>query len=169
MIIKKEFDFRFLSKLDLEKFDKDRDTYFWFRVGEVLDLDTINKVYKYLNDNKLMDNNYASDTLVQLFQVIHKDKLINYYLQEEQEPDKVLEIFIRTNSGGTPLSFSDLLMSIASANWKEIDARKEIEKLVEEVYIIGRPGFIIDKDFVLKTCLVLFIDDIKFKLKKFHT
>ena len=163
----KEFDFRFLSKLDLEKFDKDRDTYFWFRVGEVLDLDTINKVYKYLNDNKLMDNNYASDTLVQLFQVIHKDKLINYYLQEEQEPDKVLEIFIRTNSGGTPLSFSDLLMSIASANWKEIDARKEIEKLVEEVYIIGRPGFIIDKDFVLKTCLVLFIDDIKFKLKNF--
>lgn len=96
-----------------------------------------------------------------------EDILINYYLQEEQEPDKVLDIFIRTNSGGTPLSFSDLLMSIASANWKTIDARKEIEKLVEEVYDIGRPGFLIDKDFVLKTCLVLFIDNIKFQLKNF--
>ena len=163
----KEFDFRFLSQSDLEKFNKDKDNYFWFRVGEVIDLDTINKVYKYLNDNNLTDNNYASETLVQLFQVIHKDKLINYYLQEEQEPDKVLEIFLRTNSGGTPLSFSDLLMSIASANWREVDARKEIQKLVEEVYLIGRPGFIIDKDFVLKTCLVLFVDDIKFQLKNF--
>src|SRR5699024_3416529 len=69
--------------------------------------------------------------------------------------------------GGTPLTFSDLLMSIASANWKKIDARKEIESVVKEVYGIGRPGFLIDKDFVLKTCLVLFIDNIKFQLKNF--
>ncbi len=47
--------------------------------------------------------------------------------------------------------FSDLLMSIASANWKKIDARKEIDNLVAEIYRIGRPGFIVDKDFVLKT------------------
>ena len=164
----KTFDFKFLSDEDLDRYSKDK--YFWFKVGEVLNLDSINKVYKYINDNNLMDNKYASDTLVQLFQVIQKDKLINYYLQEEQESDKVLEIFIRTNSGGTPLSFSDLLMSIASANWENIDARQEIEKLVAEVREIGRPGFIIDKDFVLKTCLVLFIDNINFKLKNFtHT
>lgn len=162
----KEFDFRFLTKADLEKFDKDK--YFWFRVGEILKLDAKDKVEKYIiNNNKLTDNRYASKTLFQLFQVIHEDKLINYYLQEEQNLDVVLDIFIRTNSGGTQLSFSDLLMSIASANWKKIDARNEIEKLVKEVYMIGHPGFIIDKDFVLKTCLVLFIDDIKFKLKNF--
>ena len=89
------------------------------------------------------------------------------YLQEEQDPDKVLEIFIRTNSGGTPLSFSDLLMSIASANWKKIDARQEINNIVTAVSKIGRPSFFIDKNFVLKTCLVLFIDNIKFQLKNF--
>lgn len=118
-------------------------------------------------ENNLEENDYAYDTLSTLYEAIHVKRLINYYLQEEQEPDKVLDIFIRTNSGGTPLSFSDLLMSIASANWKKIDARKEIDSTVTEIYGIGRPGFLIDKDFVLKTCLVLFVDNIRFQLKNF--
>ncbi|WP_300390604.1 DUF262 domain-containing protein [Fusobacterium sp.] len=163
----KEFDFRFLSKFDLEKFnkdkDKDKDKYFWFRVGEILNLD----IDKFINNNNLRSNDYACKTLFQLHSVIHSKKLINYYLQEEQEPDKVLEIFIRTNSGGTPLSFSDLLMSIATSNWKEKDARSEMNKLIEEVYEIGHSSFIIDKDFILKSCLFLFVDDIKFQLKNF--
>lgn len=122
---------------------------------------------QYLSVNGLADNDYACDALSTLYEAVHVKLLINYYLQEEQEPDKVLDIFVRTNSGGTPLSFSDLLMSIASANWKKIDARKEIDNIVREIYGIGRPGFLIDKDFVLKTCLVLFVDNIKFQLKNF--
>lgn len=163
----KVYDFRFLSKNDLDRLTKDDNNSFWFEVGEILDLNEMKKLGRYLKDNGLEDNDYAYDTLYKLFQAIHVDTLIDYYLLEEQEPDKVLEIFIRTNSGGTPLSFSDLLMSIASANWKKIDARTEIESIVNEIYGIGRPGFIIDKDFVLKTCLVLFVDNIKFQLKNF--
>lgn len=163
----KTFDFRFLSKSDIENFKRTKDDYIWFEVGQILDLDSTKKVMRYLSDNNLADNDYACDTLSTLYDAIHVNPLINYYLQEEQEPDKVLDIFIRTNSGGTPLSFSDLLMSIASANWKKIDARKEINSIVTEIYDIGRPGFLIDKDFVLKTCLVLFVDNIKFQLKNF--
>lgn len=163
----KTFDFRFLSKSDIENFKRTKDDYIWFEVGQILDLDSTKKVMRYLSDNNLADNDYACDTLSTLYDAIHVNPLINYYLQEEQEPDKVLDIFIRTNSGGTPLSFSDLLMSISSANWKKIDARKEINSIVTEIYDIGRPGFLIDKDFVLKTCLVLFADNIKFQLKNF--
>lgn len=163
----KAFDFRFLSDSDIDKYAKANDGSIWFEVGKILDLDSISKVMRYLSDNSLTDNAYAYDTLSTLYEVIHVKGLINYYLQEEQDQDKVLDIFIRTNSGGTPLSFSDLLMSIASANWKKIDARKEIDNIVSEVYGIGRPGFLIDKDFVLKTCLVLFVDNIKFQLKNF--
>lgn len=163
----KAFDFRFLSKSDFDKLDKAQEGVFWFEVGKILDLDSTKKVMRYLSDNGLADNDYANDTLYNLYENIHVKCLINYYLQEEQEPDKVLDIFIRTNSGGTPLSFSDLLMSIASANWKKIDARKEIAGVVTEINSLGRPGFRIDKDFVLKTCLVLFIDNIKFQLKNF--
>lgn len=163
----KAFDFRFLSDSDIDKYSKANDGSIWFEVGQILDLDSTSKVMRYLSENSLTDNAYAFDTLSTLYEVIHVNRLINYYLQEEQDQDKVLDIFIRTNSGGTPLSFSDLLMSIASANWKIIDARKEIDNIVSEVYGIGRPGFLIDKDFVLKTCLVLFVDNIKFQLKNF--
>lgn len=163
----KAFDFRFLSDSDIDKYSKANDGSIWFEVGQILDLDSTSKVMRYLSENSLTDNAYAFDTLSTLYEVIHVNRLINYYLQEEQDQDKVLDIFIRTNSGGTPLSFSDLLMSIASANWKKIDARKEIDNIVSEVYGIGRPGFLIDKDFVLKTCLVLFVDNIKFQLKNF--
>ncbi len=163
----KTFDFRFLSKDDLKKYNNAHDDYFWFEVGQILDIDSEVKVESYLKDKSLNENEYAKKTLFKLYEAIHKKPLINYYLQEEQEPDVVLDIFIRANSGGTPLSFSDLLMSIASANWKKIDARKEIDSIVEEINGIGRPGFLIDKDFVLKTCLVLFVDNIRFQLKNF--
>lgn len=162
----KYYDFRFLSSRDLIRYS-DKDEYHWFEVRKILELDDDQKVKSYINKNNLSDNDYAYDTLSTLYKRIHSEKLINYYVEEEQEPDKVLEIFIRTNSGGTPLSFSDLLMSIASANWKKIDARKEIEDLVNKVYSIGRPGFLINKDFILKTCLVLCAENIKFQLKNF--
>ena len=40
-------------------------------------------------------------------------------------------IFIRVNSGGTKLSYSDLLLSIATAEWRNFDARKEIIEFVD--------------------------------------
>ncbi|MBK5262442.1 MAG: DUF262 domain-containing protein [Peptostreptococcaceae bacterium] len=163
----KLYDFRFLSTGDLSRFHSSEKKYLWFEVKQILQLDELKKVTRYITEIGLSNNDYAFDTLVSLYGKIHSEKLINYYLQEEQEPDKVLEIFIRTNSGGTPLSFSDLLMSIASANWKKIDARKEIEDLIEKIYLIGRPGFILNKDFILKTCLVLLVDNIKFQVKNF--
>ena len=160
----KKYDFRFLTSEEYMELSK-RST--WFLVKEILDLDSLQKVNKYINDNHLQENEYASDALIGLFSQIHKEPLINFYLQEEQDSDKVLEIFIRANSGGTPLTFSDLLMSISSANWKTIDARKEIKDVIDKVYEIGKPSFIISKDFILKTCLVLYIDNIKFQIKNF--
>lgn len=160
----KKYDFRFLTSEEYMEVSK-KST--WFLVKDILDLDSLQKVNKYINDNHLQENEYASDTLIGLFSQIHKEPLINFYLQEEQDSDKVLEIFIRANSGGTPLTFSDLLMSISSANWKTIDARKEIKDVIDKVYEIGKPSFIISKDFILKTCLVLYVDNIKFQLKNF--
>ncbi len=160
----KKYDFRFLTSEEYMELSK-KST--WFLVKDILDLDSLQKVNKYINDNHLQENEYASDTLIGLSSQIHKEPLINFYLQEEQDSDKVLEIFIRANSGGTPLTFSDLLMSISSANWKTIDARKEIKDVIDKVYEIGKPSFIISKDFILKTCLVLYVDNIKFQLKNF--
>jgi hypothetical protein len=79
--------------------------------------------------------------------------------------ERVLNIFIRLNSGGTVLSYSDLLLSIAVAQWKG-DARAEIHKLVDEINRIGT-GFNLSQDFVLKAGLMLANVAVGFKVENF--
>ena len=111
---------------------------------------------------------FSNKTLFKLYEVIHKNKSINFFLERGESLDKVLNIFIRVNSGGTQLSYSDLLLSIATAQWKEKDAREEITSFVDEINSIG-DGFNVNKDFVLKSCLVLSgFKDIAFKVDNFN-
>lgn len=56
-------------------------------------------------------------------------------------------------------------MSITTANWKR-DARKEFKSLVDAVY---NNNFIIFADLILKCCLVLFNDNIKFQVANFNS
>lgn len=71
------------------------------------------------------------------------------------------------NSGATQLGYSDLLLSIASAQWQNRDAREEITSLVDEVNALDN-GFSFDKDFVLKNCLVVCDKDVRFKVDNFN-
>lgn len=163
------YDFRFLTE-DEYKRNQDNDTDYWFPVRDILCITSVNDIVRYVLKHNLKEN--QGKVLSTLMQRIHQDKLINYYLEEKQDIDAVLDIFIRTNSGGTPLSFSNLLMSITIANWTTedgSDARKSLSDLVTEVFGIGKPGFMISEDFILKTCLVLFNDNIKFNVKNFDS
>lgn len=166
-----EFDFKFLSDNEVENDENN----FWFEAGKILDFVDISKVMEYLMINGLMDTSkytqekatFALQTLNQFFNVVHQKGTISYYLEESEELDKVLQIFIRINSGGTKLSYSDLLLSIATAQWKNRDAREVIHDFVDEINNIG-DGFNFNKDFVLKSCLVLAdFTDIKFKVDNF--
>lgn len=96
-------------------------------------------------------------------QKIFDKQIINYYLEEEQDPDKAVNIFTRINAGGRPLDHSDIFFSILIANWKG-DARKEINDLVE---IIGSEKFQINKDLILKGFLYLYSRVIKFGVNSF--
>ena len=166
-----EYDFNFLSEKELEE----KVPGFWFECSRILEFTDISKVMEYLMLNGLMDTSeytkseasFALNTLNQFFNVIHQKGTISYYLEESEELDKVLQIFIRINSGGTKLSYSDLLLSIATAQWKDKDAREIIHEFVDEINRIGE-GFAFNKDFVLKSCLVLAdFSDIKFKVDNF--
>ena len=111
---------------------------------------------------------FANNALSKLYSVIHVNPTISYYLEKSEELDKVLNIFIRINSGGTTLSYSDLLLSFATAQWEKRDAREEINRFVDEINEIGN-GFNVNKDFVLKACLVLSdFNDITFKVDNFN-
>lgn len=162
---KMEFDFQFLTEYELKNSKPDKE---WFRVSEILKFDNEDSLLDYISNRNWMTTQFTRNTLLRLWRVIWDKKTINYFEESGQEIEKVLDIFIRTNSGGEPLSFSDLLMSYTTANWDKIDARQEIPDVVKKVFEIGSPGFIISKDFVLKTCLVLFNESIKFQIRNFE-
>lgn len=165
-----EYDFQFLTKKEYEQTDENT---FWFLVGDILNLTEAVDVNDYLLENDISTLGkekfrFANKTLFKLYEVIQKNKSINFFLEKSESLDKVLNIFIRVNSGGTQLSYSDLLLSIATAQWKEKDAREEITSFVDEANAIG-DGFNINKDFVLKNCLVLAgFKDIAFKVDNFN-
>ena len=100
--------------------------------------------------------------------VVHSDGIVSAYEEADQDPERVLNIFVRTNSGGTVLSYSDMLLSMAVAQWDKVDARQEIHSLVDEIKNIGR-GFSFNHDFVLKACLMLGdSNSIRFKVENFR-
>lgn len=166
-----EFNFCFLTDDDATKNDENN---YWFRVGDILNLKEPGEVNSYLIKNKIFQEytteqaEFANNTLFKLHNVIHITPLISHYKEQSQSLDKVLNIFIRINSGGTVLSYSDLLLSIATAQWEEKDAREEIIKFVDEVNDIG-DGFNFNKDFVLKSSLVINeFSDFAFKVDNFN-
>jgi len=165
-----EYDFKFLTKSEYEKHDDD---HFWFVVGDILNFNEEFEVNDYLLEKDISTfgkekSRFANKTFFKLYGVIHKAKSINFFLEKGESLDKVLNIFIRVNSGGTQLSYSDLLLSIATAQWEEKDAREEITSFVDEINAVG-DGFSFNKDFVLKSCLVLGqFKEIAFKVDNFN-
>ena len=142
----------------------------WFPVGQVLYLPNAGPAMtQWLNVRLPQEQvTLAHETLYELYQVVHNKHLVAYYEETGQELDKALQIFIRMNEGGTPLSHSDLLLSIAVAQWTDHDARQEIHDLVDELNRLGT-GFAFSKDLVLKAGLMLSdIGSVGFKVDNFN-
>ena len=165
-------DFRFLTDQQIKELEQLNDGSFWFLVGDILDFEEVETVDKvplkvvlpYLRKHNLSENEYALETLTRLYCAIRKEELIHYYNENNQEPNHILDIFIRTNHGGTPLSFSDILMSIMIASWGD-DARQQIDELVKSVMTSPTMSFSINRDIVLKTSLMLTESDVKFRVQ----
>ncbi|WP_432631154.1 DUF262 domain-containing protein [Brotaphodocola sp.] len=165
------YEFSFLTETECVN----DDDHYWFEVGQILDMKNIGDVTKFINRQIYKNDRYdedqgdfAMDCLAQLHKVIHVQPIISYYKVRSQELDRVLNIFIRVNSGGTILSYSDLLLSIATAQWESLDAREEITDFVDLLNGIGS-GFRVNKDFVLKASLVLSdFKNIAFKVDNFN-
>ena len=150
-----KYEFSFLTEGEAENDNE----HYWFAVGNILNMPELGDVMRYLMSNIVYSYSkeqaeFANNALGALYKAVHEQRSISYYKVKNEQLDTVLQIFIRVNSGGTILSYSDLLLSIASAQWKELDARKEITDFVDEINSIGY-GFNVNKDFVLKASLVL--------------
>ncbi len=134
--------------------------HFWFKVGDILELKS---VINYVREHKLSDE--ESELLETLNKAFHTKQLISYFEETEKNLNKVLNIFIRVNSGGVELSYSDLLMSILTASFSS-DIREKMNELVDALKDKGFSN--VGKDQVLKTCLLLIDKDTTFELKNFN-
>jgi len=160
------YEFKMLQEKEVKNIEGKK---YWFCVNDVFNFKELQDAMYYCIEHGLTADKrtFPSSALMELYRIIKEKPLINYFQEESQDLDKVLNIFIRVNSGGTVLSYSDMLLSIATAAWKKIDARKAIYDLVEELNDIGEK-FTLNKDFVLKSSLLLSdISAIEFRVSNF--
>ena len=141
----------------------------WFKVPDILSMEAGPDMHDWLLDKELDrdQQSLAYRTLDRLWRVIHIEPTVAYYEESNQNVEHVLNIFIRRNSGGTVLAYSDLLLSIAVSQWDNLDARKEVHQLVDDLNRIGS-GLGLSKDFVLKAGLMLTdIASVGFEVRNF--
>ncbi len=135
--------------------------HFWFKVGDILELES--GVLNYASEHRLEKNELG--LLEKLKDAFHTKQLISFFEEKEKNLNKVLNIFIRVNSGGVKLSYSDLLMSILTASFLS-DIREKMNGLVDALKDKGFPN--VEQDQILKTCLLLIGKDTTFELKNFN-
>ncbi len=157
----RKYDFRFLKENEVVH---EQDTPEWFRVSDILGIkgtSQLNACFKKLN----IEDDDSQEIVSRLHDIVHLEKLIHYYLEESSDFTRALDIFIRINSGGITLSYSDLVMSTTIMGWTNLDAKKEINGLVDE--LVKEYGYQVNKDFILRSYLILYNDDIKFRVQNF--
>lgn len=147
----------------------------WFKTGRILDFDNEDRFYKFRQEerDKLPDSitkgqiSVFERNLERLYRAVWKDEVISYYTEDDQDYDRVLDIFVRANEGGTKLSKSHLLLSMVTSKWRGMNAREEIYGFVERLNNdLTRKNYL-DEDFIMKSCLVLSDLPVAYKVRNF--
>lgn len=126
----------------------------------------INLFTEDLSDDK---KEIIQDNIAQIVKVFQAEDNIAYQeIDSVDNPDcytedDVVEIFIRANSGGTPLSKSDLLFSLLTVRWE--DSNEMMEELLDE---LNKTGYLFNRDFILKTCLTILGKGAAYNVTKFR-
>lgn len=165
------YGFKFFN---VESPPKNSANHYWFPVGRILSC-TDADVFDNLLESVLDDageipheqRKVCRRNLERLYRVIWKEETIAYYTELSQSYDKVLDIFIRANDGGTKLSKSDLLMSMVTLKWSSLNARDEINQFLVRLNSRLERENCVDRDFILRSGLVLSELDYGFKVENF--
>lgn len=146
----------------------------WIKVGEVLNFDDEDAFYKYVeaqldsfDDVTRGQARVAQRNAENLYRKLWKEGTISYFTEKNQSYDRVLDIFIRANDGGTRLSKSDLLLSMITSKWDGMNARDEIFTFVDRLNNELNRKNNFDKDFVMRSCLVISDLDHVYKVNNF--
>jgi len=167
------YEFEFLPQEEYSDRVVERGGDLWFRAGAILDyadqIDLEDFIRNIEEKHELSDDeeHWLGQNLRNFKSAIHDKTYVRYFEEKEQNIDRVLEIFIRTNDGGTELQKSDLLLSIAQANWDTYEAREELTSFVDHLNMQLPKTNSFSKDFLLKASLVLTDLNVQYQVKQF--
>lgn len=132
-------------------------TQLWFEVGRILDFNDEEDAKDAINDDlsvfSPVQQKTARRNIGQLYSRICSNEIINYYEEKTGDYNKVVEIFIRTNTGGKKLSYSDILLSTATAKWRRLNAREEIHNFTDEIE--KESDLTLGQDLIMKGAMYL--------------
>jgi hypothetical protein len=116
---------------------------------------------------------HAATLFGRLTEILNTIPTIAGYVERDQQIDRVMNIFIRVNAQGEPLSFADLLLSQATAAWAQgddaVDAREEIRSFVDQLNETGN-RFSFKRDQIMKSTLMLTgAGSLRFRIENYDT
>ena len=154
---------RVIQDLSLPLEEREYEDSFLVKVSEIFEMSSKEKLHfrkELTSSMKLKENDESrlEINLSRLDEVLTKDiNILNCSVIDENKPNKskdrqteadILEIFVRINRQGTPLSRSDLIFSMIKLNWKS--AASDLPKFVSNIN--QGNSFELDIDFVIR-CL----------------
>jgi uncharacterized protein with ParB-like and HNH nuclease domain len=148
----------------------------WFQVGRVLDCRNDSGFYELKdseeatfseNISKSQENIFERN-LWRLYQAIYKDAAISYYVERDQDYDRVLDIFVRANEGGTELTKPEIILSMLESKWEK-GAKNKIENFINEINDQSLKKNSINLEFIMRTCLVLANLPVRYRINTFTT
>jgi hypothetical protein len=113
------------------------------------------------------DASIVEHNLTRLYEAIWVDEVISCHTEYDPDHERILEIFVRANSGGTALSKSDLLLSTLTLHWGTENAREVINEFLEQLNDKLTRKNRLSKDFVMKSCLVLLNLPVAYRVSSF--
>lgn len=170
----KRYDFRFMTE---HEFEAGGGVWKWFKVADILSMTRERKVSDYMNEKGLRlnitdeqdnDKRHQMEGMIfDLRETVHVNDTICFDLDRGEDHDKVLHMFIRANYFGTPLRYSQLLLSLATAQWT-MDARMAVYDSVDSLN--NCYGFRFPYEYILKAGLMIAdVGDIRFKARNFNS
>ena len=148
----------------------------WFEVGRILDCQNDDDFYKLREGEEnsfpkgmtKAQENLFERNLWRLYQAIWKDSAISYYVERDQDYDRVLDIFVRANEAGTELSKPEIIVSMLESKWKK-GAKDRLDKLTDQVNNrLPKPNNI-NVEFIMRACLVLANLPVRYRINTFTT
>ena len=149
----------------------------WFEVGKIIALTDEKERRKFLNDNFTFNNDDEKDNALTLLSDLNtcindRNLLGCYVIDKNRDIEEILDIFVKINSGGTPLSKPDLLFSTIIAKWKDkdTDAREEFDTFLKNINICDDQSkrFNFNINFLIRTIMYLFDIPVTLNIKNFN-